>query len=713
MPEEPAKSTDASGTMAARPGEPPGAPAGMGRLRMTSQIAGVIATVVGTVALVEFAWERASSAGGPPMAPLMHPLVALAFVLAGACLWRHTTDDAARAEPLAASRPTGPPSRVGPWLARFVVLIGIVIFSASLLVRALGIDEFLEAGGRLEDHSLHLESIEPGIGACLALIGLGLSMLVSRRPRRPSTFPFVVSLGSFVAVSGILALFGHLAHFDREDAWSSLANIGTPTAAALIAIGGGLLVAGWRGVREQWALGKWGTSGFAIGMGLQFVLLVLTHIHAGNMAASVEGVSHTQEVRFHLSELRSSLQDLEIGSRSYLLTSNDTYYSTFQIAQMKIKVESKVVRDLIADKPDQQRRFRAVERLIDVRVALAAQTVATHERAEFSDATDLVRSGQGTDLMGQISRQIAAMDAVESRLAEQRRTEANLASDLAFAILPSGGLLSLASLAAVMLLLNREVSAHRRSEAEVLALNLGLEQRVSDRTAELALANKELEAFAYSVSHDLRAPLRSIDGFSRIALTQHAGELSPETREALELVRSNAQQMGRLIDDLLVFSRLSRQPLNKVTVATVGLVRECWETLHPETEGRHVEFTVGPLPDCAADPGLLKLVWTNLLGNALKFTRPRDPARIEVGARREQTPVYFVRDNGVGFKMAYAHKLFGVFQRLHRAEDFPGTGVGLATAQRIVHRHGGRIWAEAELDRGATFFFTLSPEKPL
>lgn len=228
--------------------------------------------------------------------------------------------------------------------------------------------------------------------------------------------------------------------------------------------------------------------------------------------------------------------------------------------------------------------------------------------------------------------------------------------------------------------------------------------------SELEAANKELEAFSYSVSHDLRAPLRAIDGFTRILLNQHSAGLAPEALELLGDVRANAAEMGRLIDDLLSFARLSRQPLEKKPVDSRALVNECLASLRSEQEDRPVEVRVAELPACLADRGLLKQVWMNLISNALKYTARCQRAVIEIGAREapDGEVVYFVKDNGVGFDMRYAAKLFGVFQRLHRAEDYPGTGVGLATVQRIIHRHGGRVWAESEPGQGALFCFTIA-----
>ncbi|MBI5566011.1 MAG: PAS domain S-box protein, partial [Chloroflexi bacterium] len=224
----------------------------------------------------------------------------------------------------------------------------------------------------------------------------------------------------------------------------------------------------------------------------------------------------------------------------------------------------------------------------------------------------------------------------------------------------------------------------------------------------LEAAYRELEAFSYSISHDLRAPLRALDGFSRILLEDHASHLDAAAQRYLHIVRRNAQQMGQLIDDLLVFSRLSRQPLNKQPVDLTALITQVLDDLRAAEGDRSIEITIGDLPPGQADLALLKQVLINLIANALKFTAKRTSARIEIGCKIDaSTPIYFVSDNGAGFDMQYADKLFGVFQRLHRAEDYAGTGVGLAIVKRIIERHGGRVWADAREGEGATFYFTL------
>jgi len=259
----------------------------------------------------------------------------------------------------------------------------------------------------------------------------------------------------------------------------------------------------------------------------------------------------------------------------------------------------------------------------------------------------------------------------------------------------------------------RDVTARRKTEAAVQELNTRLELRVAERTAQLEAANRELEAFSYSVSHDLRAPLRAMDGFSQAVLEDFGALLPEKGRSYLETIRAGSQQMGSLIDDLLTFSRLSRATAKREHIPTGDLVREVIHILAPDREGRRIDLRIGDLPDCIGDTALLKQVWVNLLSNALKYTRRKDLAVVEIGCQiQKDEPVFYVRDNGTGFDMRYAGKLFGVFQRLHRAEDFEGTGVGLAIVQRIVHRHGGAVWANATVDGGATFCFTLNDSLP-
>jgi signal transduction histidine kinase len=258
----------------------------------------------------------------------------------------------------------------------------------------------------------------------------------------------------------------------------------------------------------------------------------------------------------------------------------------------------------------------------------------------------------------------------------------------------------------------KDKEARQRAEKDLFSLNVQLEQRIVERTSQLEAANKELEAFAYSVSHDLRAPLRAVDGFSRFVLEDYGSKLDSEGKRLLNLIRSNIQKMDQLITDLLALSRVTRCELNfsgiDMTQMAISMFKE---TAAPDVTDK-ISLKVDSLPEAYADPTYMRQVWANLIQNAIKFSSKKKKPLIKICGRTENgLNVYYVKDNGVGFNPEYAHKLFGVFQRLHKSDDFEGTGVGLAIIQRIIHRHGGKVWAEGEEGKGATFWFSLPVKK--
>ena len=422
-------------------------------------------------------------------------------------------------------------------------------------------------------------------------------------------------------------------------------------------------------------------------------------------------VMHTHLVLEKLQAVLIDVTQAETGQQGYLLTGEEKYLEPYQASLGQVHRDIEEVRRLTADNPRQQEAINGLEPLVGERLTRLAGKMEIRKRAGFAAGADAVAKGNSDGLLSGAGERIAEMSSTEERLLKIRLQTAAASTRQMKAVIVLGNGLAIVILFAAGFVIHREACRRNSAEKELKHVNEHLEHR----TAELSDANSELESFSYSVAHDLRAPLRQIAGYSNVLLQDYGPSLNAEARRYLEKVEAGARKMGRLVDDLLSLSKIGRQELSLQKTPLDSLLRQAVEDLAPECSGREVEWQIGDLFSVECDPGLMKQVFVNLLSNAVKYTGKRERAVIQVGQiMRNNLPVIFVRDNGAGFEMQYVSKLFGVFQRLHKARDFEGTGVGLAIVQRIIRKHGGQIWAEAELDQGATFFFTLgSPENKM
>jgi signal transduction histidine kinase len=423
-----------------------------------------------------------------------------------------------------------------------------------------------------------------------------------------------------------------------------------------------------------------------------------------------EWVTHTLLVVEKLQAIRIDITQAETGQRGYLLTGQEKYLEPYQASLDQVRRDMGELRDMTSDNRRQQKAILRLDPLIAARLAELSGGIEVRKQSDLRAGVEAVAYGNsGGKWMGQIGAQIGEMRETEGNLLSSRLETAAASSRKMKAVVVGGNALAILILLAKGFVIHRETGRRNLAEQNLTQAN----ERLERRTSELSETNIELETFAYSVAHDLRAPLRHIAGYSHVLTEDYGPQLDGEGRRYLGKLVDGAQKMGWQVDDLLSLSKIGRQELSLQATPLDALLRQVVEELAPEGSGRQIEWRIGKLFSAECDPGLIKQVFVNLLSNAVKYTGKREHAVIQVGqVMQSGERVVFVRDNGVGFEMQYAGKLFGVFQRLHKAGDFEGTGVGLAIVQRIIRKHGGRIWAEAELDRGATFFFTLgSPEK--
>jgi signal transduction histidine kinase len=422
-----------------------------------------------------------------------------------------------------------------------------------------------------------------------------------------------------------------------------------------------------------------------------------------------EWVTHTHLVVERLQAIRIDITQAETGQRDYILTGQERYTVLYGAGVDKLGSDINALQDMTSDNPVQQGNIKRLKSLIADRLGELADGIRVRKRSGLLAGVEAVSQGHNGGLwMEMIDTQIGEMQHREAELLRARLETAAASARKMKVLIVCGNALAILFLLVKGFLIHWEARKRSLAEDNLKQAN----ERLERRTAELSETNIELESFAYSVAHDLRAPLRHIAGYSSVLAQDYGPRLDEEGLRCMTTIVDSARRMGRLIDDLLALSQIGRKKLTFQETELGSLVAQVVEDLAPESAGRELEWQIGELFSAECDPGLMKQVFANLLSNAVKYTRRQEHAVIEVGQSRQHGErVVFIRDNGVGFEMQYADKLFGVFQRLHKARDFEGTGVGLAIVQRIIRKHGGRIWAEAALDQGATFFFTLgTPE---
>lgn len=438
------------------------------------------------------------------------------------------------------------------------------------------------------------------------------------------------------------------------------------------------------------------------GFSLVFIgILVISAVSYRNTTVLLR--NSARDTRSHelvqlLRTIDNAMDEAEHSHRRYLVTGEAVYLQAYNTVVEEKPAFVRYLHDLTNESPEQRERVAMLDRLMDQQVNAEAGAIAQRDGGGFEAVRKMAFEGAAKRELDAIHRIIAEMESHERRALGQRVVESAAGTRNTIGLLGFGALLQLVLLASVYYLIRHDITERRRVATEL--------QR---RGELLEAANKELEAFSYSVSHDLRAPLRHIDGYASLLRKAVGESLNEKAARYLQTISDSAKQMGQLIDDLLVFSRMGRQEMLHTTVNLDQLIKTILYDLRLDLQGREISWRIDTLPEVPGDPAMLRQVFVNLITNAVKFTSTRPLTTIEIGIDRRSSSevVIFVRDNGVGFDMQYAGKLFGVFQRLHRVDEFEGTGIGLANVRRIVHRHGGRTWAEGMPDKGATFFVAL------
>jgi len=421
-------------------------------------------------------------------------------------------------------------------------------------------------------------------------------------------------------------------------------------------------------------------------------------------------VQHTEEVINQSGNILSQAKDIETSSRGFIITNDSSFLKPLFTVEKIIFTNIDQLRVLIKDNPVQQNRLDSLKYYIRMRLEFSKHTIELRSKQGSGAAIAAVATREGERYSNLLRKVTSDIQKEENNLLEQRN-KTNMHSMLLFNRLSMMMLILMTGFTILLIfgagkyLIQIKDKAIRASELSIA--NQEIEFKSEENEKQNA-ANKELEAFSYSVSHDLRAPLRHIGGFVDLLIKNNSSQLDEKGLRYLDIISGSSIEMGNLIDALLTFSRLGRAELQRTTINSKSMVARVFKTFSDEMGGRDIEINISELPEIKGDESLINQVWANLISNAIKYSRNKEKAVIDIGGKIENDEaVFYIRDNGAGFDMKYADKLFGVFQRLHKARDFEGIGIGLANVNRIVIRHGGRCWAESDIGYGATFSFSV------
>lgn len=635
------------------------------------------------------------------------------------------------------------------WFSAVVSVLVILFASLTICEYAFhinpGIDQLF-----FNETGLPLASNPPGrmgLNTAICFVLLGIAVLSTSLNPQKAKLIIVFFIGA-TGTCALLSLLGHIVGFHELSTVGEFTKMSLPTSLSFIAISLGITI--FLAVNDQ--LGFLAEHAFFGGLtSILIVMILITIAMVSNMQDVIDSsdwVKHTYTIKTNLDKSLYYSTDMTKNILHYQISQDTALISSYRTSRDSLSGQIIAIENLTKDNPAQQRLASSLKSIIGEKIHIADSIFGLRINSSLlsNSIEKLLKFEYKNDSI--VKAIIAEMNKHESKLLQTRVNDLNIktvhAEWLIFVAAIIQTLLGIfviylvrralarrkrsekilhelnlnleekinertAELAETNAVLKNEIEIRKQSEMEIIELNATLEHKVADRTMQLEQTNKELEAFSYSVSHDLRAPLRHIDGYIELVIKKTDSQLEPKIQRYLQIIAESAQKMGRLIDDLLTFSRLGRSELNKQKIDIKHIFNSVIESFQDDIKKRNINVVIeGNFPEVYADKNLMELVIVNLISNAVKYTQNVESPQITVGSEgNENETTFYVKDNGAGFDMKYADKLFGVFQRLHRSEDFEGIGIGLANVRRIVTKHGGKTWAYGEVDKGATLYFTL------